>query len=786
MKKLSAAEMIKALNEKIKQQESQDKSAFGRRKTFNFKPKMFKGEINTKEDLKKTYPIESYIPPLKRKNHTNFEEMIRNYENIDYFKPKELEDIIIQLKEVHIFYQEKLKQLEKDLENPNKLYVYRFKKVKAKMEIFKLFEIITDIMFYFIEYIKIESPDDYQKEMYSKKISKAQEIFQLKKEEEANTFYRDPKLEEIKFFENTHTEQELKEKSKNNTIIKTMDDNFEIQKDCHIIKNEMLDFVPKIELDFSENIEMNEELFKVLKSELKEILEILGEDNFSIIEMNRGSFHVLITLQFLLNKLHISAKEEIKNLSEKCRNFVGKIFHKIKDFAFFGKKKKVQMINPIVKNIEDCEKEIIQAFEEKCKGTPINETTNFYELSKSFSVNDFNELMNQIQIQSEIQEHDQLLKNYQEYYDIFGSFFENMLALSVFEFQLVKIYTIDRDDYETFKTNKKNCINMREKLLFHGTKTEYIVSILKTFIDIGKNRASKVGKGFYLSDLLDVSWLYGNKQENTKIPEVGDSFSVLVVDSFYSESKIEYCYKRPPKEKIKVQKGGIRIAKSTPRGRILSKEDLENYDKFIQNEYLISDESQMMPLYAINLRRVEYLIIWRDNNFDKSNPNNYKNFDKMIQFNEEIQKYAYREINSKIYYVKTTEEGLKLIDRKKYNKIIIITNAGNNGEEFINESRKILGANSIALVSCYIPKRHLGWISKLSNTFIGNEIDFIKEFLLYSILENRDKMVELKNRNEEKFKIKLEQFNKDELFKFPHFMQKGNYRDLKFIPEYNK
>ena len=90
--------------------------------------------------------------------------------------------------------------------------------------------------------------------------------------------------------------------------------------------------------------------------------------------------------------------------------------------------------------------------------------------------------MNQIQIQSEIQEHDQLLKNYQEYYDIFGSFFENMLTLSVFEFQLVKIYTIDRDDYETFKTNKKNCINMREKLLFHGTKTEYYIFLKLTHI----------------------------------------------------------------------------------------------------------------------------------------------------------------------------------------------------------------------------------------------------------------------------------------------------------------
>ena len=128
----------------------------------------------------------------------------------------------------------------------------------------------------------------------------------------------------------------------------------------------------------------------------------------------------------------------------------------------------------------------------------------------------------------------------------------------------------------------------------------------------------------------------------------------------------------------------------------------------------------MLPLHAINLRRIEYLINWRDNNFNKSNPNNYEDW----------------EINSKIYYVNTTEEGLRLIDRKKYNKIIIITNGGNNGEEFINESRKILGANSIALVSCYIPKRHLNWIIKLPNTFIGNEIDFIKEFLLYSIKED--------------------------------------------------
>ena len=72
----------------------------------------------------------------------------------------------------------------------------------------------------------------------------------------------------------------------------------------------------------------------------------------------------------------------------------------------------------------------------------------------------------------------------------------------------------------------------------------------------------------------------------------------------------------------KVPKYGIKIAKSKQMGSIIKKEDLENYERFIQNIYLISDKEQMLPLYTINLRRIEYLIIWRDNNFNKSNQNN--------------------------------------------------------------------------------------------------------------------------------------------------------------------
>jgi hypothetical protein len=44
------------------------------------------------------------------------------YKKCDDNKSKELEDIILCLEDVHIFYKGKLKNVEKDLEDQNKLY----------------------------------------------------------------------------------------------------------------------------------------------------------------------------------------------------------------------------------------------------------------------------------------------------------------------------------------------------------------------------------------------------------------------------------------------------------------------------------------------------------------------------------------------------------------------------------------------------------------------------------------------------------------------------------------
>ena len=60
-----------------------------------------------------------------------------------------------------------------------------------------------------------------------------------------------------------------------------------------------------------------------------------------------------------------------------------------------------------------------------------------------------------------------------------------------------------------------------------------------------------------------------------------------------------------------------------------------------------------------------------------------------------IEQYA----EQNIYPFETTEEALKLIKRKKYNKIILISNVGTDlgGKKFIDEARKILNNDVLTL-----------------------------------------------------------------------------------------
>ena len=64
---------------------------------------------------------------------------------------------------------------------------------------------------------------------------------------------------------------------------------------------------------------------------------------------------------------------------------------------------------------------------------------------------------------------------------------------------------------------------------------------------------------------------------------------------------------------------------------------------------------------------------------------------------KECIKYIRQEAKFNIYPCQTTEEALSLVNRKKYNKIILISNAGVNydGRTFVDQARKIIGNDVI-------------------------------------------------------------------------------------------
>ena len=75
----------------------------------------------------------------------------------------------------------------------------------------------------------------------------------------------------------------------------------------------------------------------------------------------------------------------------------------------------------------------------------------------------------------------------------------------------------------------------------------------------------KIGKGFYLTDLFEVSSKYGMKINN--IPKIEDSFSVLFCNIYYSTSQIEYCYQLWSSELI--TKNEVRIGKLDSNTQVL-------------------------------------------------------------------------------------------------------------------------------------------------------------------------------------------------------------------------
>jgi hypothetical protein len=286
---------------------------------------------------------------------------------------------------------------------------------------------------------------------------------------------------------------------------------------------------------------------------------------------------------------------------------------------------------------------------------------------------------------------------------------------------------MEREDFEKFEEERKNCPNRIDQYYSMEQVLKRISFILTGLFEKSVYRHYQHGKGVYFTDFLDYCWFYGgdlnNRVNKNKIPKIDENFTLIACSIYFNKNGfrkvIDYKY-TPQRNEINFAYAGAQF------------ETLVNPDfrKFVGTEYVIWELDQICPFMSAKLKRNEYCVIWRDNNFSSKPVYNNK-FDEIFKkFLSERIKYINQVAKYNIYPCETSEEALKLVERKKYNKIILISNVGKDleGKKFVKKARKIIGNDVIVLFLAYNIE-HLKWIKDYKNALFSNNPEFYEEYL---------------------------------------------------------
>jgi hypothetical protein len=423
-------------------------------------------------------------------------------------------------------------------------------------------------------------------------------------------------------------------------------------------------------------------------------------------------------------------------------------------------------------------KQNIKDILEKVRGSSIINFSNYVD--EIFDANQVKVVLNLLSGEElkEINDIKYRLAKYNNCIKLFDKEFEKTKRGSIFEFSIISLVVIEREDFDTFENEREKCPNRVERILYHGTSIEPISCILTGLFRRSEYKCYQHGKGVYFTDVLDYCWYYGGAESNRAnkniIPKVDDTFTLIASSIYYNKDG----FKKVNDWRYDPKKNEINFAYADAEFETLIEPDEK---KFFGTEYVIWDLNQICPFISAKLKRNEYCVIWRDNNFS-SEPVYNNEFDEIFKkFLKERMKYINQNAKYNICPCQTSQEALNLIKRKKYNKIILISNVGTDlgGKHFINEARKIIGNDVIALFLAY-NKSHLDWIKNYPNAIFSNEPKFYEEYLEcfndnYNINGKiRDLISKLENHYDVKFN-----FN-DKFLDFPYYKESGKYSDLTF------
>ena len=346
---------------------------------------------------------------------------------------------------------------------------------------------------------------------------------------------------------------------------------------------------------------------------------------------------------------------------------------------------------------------------------------------------------------------------------------------SVFEYSLVSLEIVDRLDIDNYKNASKNCPNKNERILYYGTSEENISNILTNHFQFYPKNL--FGKGVYLTNSLNLSHIYSKESliNNLKLPKINEEFSLIISSVFYNNKT----RKRVMDNKYSPKKNEVNIAMVDSK---LNPIKDPNKSKFYSREYIIGDTCQIFPFMHIKIKRNEYCVIWRDNNLSPKPVYNDEYDEEFKAFLKDRLEYISQYAKFNIYPCETSEEALELVKKKKFNKIILMSNVGTDlgGKAFVDDARKIIGNDVITLFLAYM-EEHLEWITQYNNSLFSNIDQFHEQYLecfTDDINTTKQNILTLKNSIEDHYEVKFK-FD-DKFLDFPNFREDGEYSDLNF------
>ena len=511
-----------------------------------------------------------------------------------------------------------------------------------------------------------------------------------------------------------------------------------------------------------------------------------------------NSFNMVINIEFFKvgdNNFDDNNNKELKGLLKLC------LLKKISQTDEFKIEYKNKNINNLPKKIIDIitilqkgkidynnvQEGILRILEKIKGGNIINFSRYVDELISQEEINNclISKLNNS---KDEINYIHNCLGKYIEYVEMFEKEFERAKKNSVFEFSIISVGIIERKDLNKFEESRKNCDNRIDRVLFHGTSHDSISKILPGAFR-RSTKSAQHGRGVYFTEDLDSCWIYGseknlsaeNKYRNLDIPKVGEFLTFIASAIYYNKDgfKRVYDYKYTPK------KNEINFAFAGMNKLETIEKEKPDQSIFFGTEFVINELEQICPFMSFKLKRDEYCIIWRDNNFSQ-NPVYNNKFDGIFkQFLKGRMNYINKMAKFNIYPCETSEEALTLIKRKKYNKIILISNIGTDlgGKKFVEEARKIINSDIVVLFNAFSID-HLKWVKDFPNALFSNEPKFYEQYLscFYNNNEKECKkeIINLKENIEQFYNVKFN-FNKKFLdYPYARDPKIKQYKDLTF------